>query len=366
MKKFVSGLVLGLILATTVPTFAAGLTATITNLTIRVNGAVKQLNAQPVSIAGTTYLPLRAIGDLLGYSVGYDSRNKSVSLDRQQAESGGEQVGNVLAFADGSTYLGGVKDGKPDGIGTMTYVDGKKYIGEWKDGQRSGQGTVILVDGRKYAGEWLNDTANGMGIYAWPDGQKYAGQWQNGKRNGLGVQTLSTGEKSAGEWQNDEISKQDTYLSAPTQVHTPVSNQPTPDTTPSAPTPSDDTPSSSNSGEVVTPTNNFAEYVKIRDNIQKRISDIRNEGLVGYWASEESYNAERNELQKERTDLQHQIDVLSLDDSFFATNKKKALQSQIDELNKDIVELQSRRERQLRIESLEDQLAGYRKSYLGY
>ena len=31
-------------------------------------------------------------------------------------------------------YQGQVKDGKPNGLGSLTYPDGSKYVGEYKDG----------------------------------------------------------------------------------------------------------------------------------------------------------------------------------------------------------------------------------------
>jgi hypothetical protein len=55
-------------------------------------------------------------------------------------------------------YVGGIKNGKPNGQGKLTYVKwkqkGEKYEGEWKDGEKHGKGTRTLPDGRKYEGEW--------------------------------------------------------------------------------------------------------------------------------------------------------------------------------------------------------------------
>ena len=38
-------------------------------------------------------------------------------------------------------YEGEIKNGKPNGQGTITYPDGGKYVGELKDGKNNGQGT---------------------------------------------------------------------------------------------------------------------------------------------------------------------------------------------------------------------------------
>ena len=59
-------------------------------------------------------------------------------------------------------YQGQVKDGKPNGLGSLTYPDGSKYVGEYKDGKYHGQGTYTLTNGSKYVGEWReNKSWNG-------------------------------------------------------------------------------------------------------------------------------------------------------------------------------------------------------------
>ena len=57
---------------------------------------------------------------------------------------------------DGSTYVGGFKDGKENGQGTYNNPNGSKYIGEHKDDQPNGQGTMTYPDGEKCEGEWVN------------------------------------------------------------------------------------------------------------------------------------------------------------------------------------------------------------------
>ena len=60
----------------------------------------------------------------------------------------------TITFRDGERYIGGWKDGLPNGKGTFTNADGEKYVGEWKDGKRNGKGTNTFPDGEKYVGEW--------------------------------------------------------------------------------------------------------------------------------------------------------------------------------------------------------------------
>ena len=61
-------------------------------------------------------------------------------------------------------YQGQVKDGKPNGLGSLTYPDGSKYIGEYKDGEKHGIGTLTYSDGTKFVGVFKDDNFwNGTG-----------------------------------------------------------------------------------------------------------------------------------------------------------------------------------------------------------
>ena len=55
-------------------------------------------------------------------------------------------------------YVGEIKNGEPNGLGTETFYAGTKYVGEYKDGKRNGQGTITWSGGKKYVGEWKNGT----------------------------------------------------------------------------------------------------------------------------------------------------------------------------------------------------------------
>ncbi len=87
----------------------------------------------------------------------------------------------------GGTYVGNLKDGKPDGLGTLTYNDGRKYVGQWKDGKENGQGTYTWPEGDKFVGEFIEGLRHGKGIYTWPSGQKYEGEYENDAYHGKGL-----------------------------------------------------------------------------------------------------------------------------------------------------------------------------------
>ena len=49
-------------------------------------------------------------------------------------------------------YVGEIKNGKPNGHGTLTKPEGSIYVGEFKDGKYHGQGTFNWYDGDKFVG----------------------------------------------------------------------------------------------------------------------------------------------------------------------------------------------------------------------
>jgi len=89
-----------------------------------------------------------------------------------------------VEFGDKETqpkYQGQVKDGKPNGLGSLTYPDGSKYVGEFKDGKKHGQGTFTWSNGKKSVGEWKDGERNGQGTITYPDGIKYVGEFKDGE-----------------------------------------------------------------------------------------------------------------------------------------------------------------------------------------
>jgi len=55
---------------------------------------------------------------------------------------------------NGATYIGEMKDGEPNGSGTMKLTDGLKLVGQFKDGNIDGHGKMIYPDGRVEEGLW--------------------------------------------------------------------------------------------------------------------------------------------------------------------------------------------------------------------
>ena len=73
MKKFISGLLIGLLLSLPIATFASGQA-----IKLVVNGQDITANAQPVIIGGRTLVPARALAEKLGATVAWDAVNQTV------------------------------------------------------------------------------------------------------------------------------------------------------------------------------------------------------------------------------------------------------------------------------------------------
>ncbi len=138
---------------------------------------------------------------------------------------GAEQA--TKTYADGSVYVGQMKDGKRDGFGTLTFSSGSVYTGEWKNDLKDGYGVFTWSDGDIYEGEWKNDRRighgkyiwangdvytgefndnqpNGIGTYAWVNGNVYEGEFKDGKRDGHGKTLFASGNVYEGEFKDDK------------------------------------------------------------------------------------------------------------------------------------------------------------------
>ena len=123
--------------------------------------------------------------------------------DIRNGESNGQ---GTYTYPRGGKYVGVFKNGNRNGHGTYTFPDGRKYVGESKDGQWDGQGTITYPDGRKYVGEFKDEEFHGKGTLTRPDGGKYVGEFKNGKIHGQGTYTFEKGKyegfKYVGEWKD--------------------------------------------------------------------------------------------------------------------------------------------------------------------
>ena len=83
-----------------------------------------------------------------------------------------------------------LKDGKRDGVGTMTYPNGDVYTGEWKESKMHGVGTYkYKASDDIYSGAYVEGLKEGAGTYefgkckskldgTWEGGTFKEGEWQ--------------------------------------------------------------------------------------------------------------------------------------------------------------------------------------------
>ena len=142
----------------------------------------------------------------------------------------------TVAYENGDTYVGEMKNGlrngqgtmtygnddvyegewindKKNGRGTMTYANGDVYTGDWKADKRSGKGNMsyeVLSGQQSYDGEWKNDLRDGKGIMTYFDGSFYDGDWKVGVKEGEGTMTYADGSTYKGTWINDKYNGQGT------------------------------------------------------------------------------------------------------------------------------------------------------------
>lgn len=84
MRKFLIGILVGGLLATASPTFAAigsKLEAVYSNMNLQINGYSLPLDEPILIVNGNSYLPLKQIATLMGYEVSYNDKLRTINLN---------------------------------------------------------------------------------------------------------------------------------------------------------------------------------------------------------------------------------------------------------------------------------------------
>lgn len=107
-------------------------------------------------------------------------------------------------------------------------------------------------------------------------------------------------------------------------------------------------------------------HKRVLDNLQEELDEFedhinRKLKLLDREANTEDFNKQLSKLQTERTDIQNQINVLSLDDSVEARARIFELNKQLADKEEEIEKIKTDRTRDLRKNNLQDELEGYRK-----
>lgn len=85
-RKYVIGILVGLIIGTSVPVLAATnvVQATFAKFNFVINGEATELSSDPLLYKGSTYLPVSVVSKLLGYSVNYEGATRTIKLNSQE------------------------------------------------------------------------------------------------------------------------------------------------------------------------------------------------------------------------------------------------------------------------------------------
>ena len=73
------------------------------------------------------------------------------------------QIEGPFQFKNGDVYLGQMKNGLREGLGTQIYSNGSRYDGIWRNDAPNGQGRIIYENGDFYEGFWKNGVKQGQG-----------------------------------------------------------------------------------------------------------------------------------------------------------------------------------------------------------
>ncbi|KRF43574.1 hypothetical protein ASG93_01230 [Paenibacillus sp. Soil787] len=194
-----------------------------------VDGKPQELTIAPEIKDGSTFVPLRFIGESSGKKVIWDARNHTVLIrdglsnylentlyitSKNLTYVGDQKDGHVSIYSDGKlVFEGEFKDYKINGTGTLYWQGGQKYYeGQWFNGLMNGigklynedgtlwydqikmsdniiggNGSFYLSNGWVYKGELVNGTATGIGKYYDPSGALFfEGESKNFKFEGQG------------------------------------------------------------------------------------------------------------------------------------------------------------------------------------
>jgi hypothetical protein len=99
-----------------------------------------------------------------------------------------------------SQYDGEMKNGRPDGYGSLVMRTGLTYAGTWKEGLMDGRGLIKLENGDDYDGEFVAGRMQGQGRYGSADGTVYVGEFKNSLRDGAGTLTVAGGASYRTTW----------------------------------------------------------------------------------------------------------------------------------------------------------------------
>ena len=132
------------------------------------------------------------------------------SLNEEKNKQINEQ--NQKYIYEKGEYNGPLKNGLPNGTGTLVFKNGDLYIGEFKNGKIEGEGEYISINGEIYKGHFIDGERNGKGECKYQRGESYDGNWKKNKKDGKGKYIFSNGDFYQGDFQEDMFDGQGIFF----------------------------------------------------------------------------------------------------------------------------------------------------------
>ena len=136
----------------------------------------------------------------------HDNGNPLGTIKEEDRQPDGEHA--PVRLANGSTYVGDMKDNVPHGKGREILTNGDVYTGEFVEGRRHGEGRYEKWNTYIYTGGFRNNRFEGKGKKAFPNGETFEGLFKNGKEEGTGILRDANGNTlQHGMWIDGEYTK---------------------------------------------------------------------------------------------------------------------------------------------------------------
>jgi len=118
------------------------------------------------------------------------------------------------AWDEPVSYVGQVKNGKPNGLGTFLYRNdyALRYVGYFVDGKPSGKGALVFKNGAFLCGDWKNGKLGGKGANLNRDGDLFVGEFVNGVKSGFGTLFYKNNGFLQGSFANDALEGRAFYV----------------------------------------------------------------------------------------------------------------------------------------------------------
>lgn len=143
-KDFIKGFLAGaLIFSVTSAAAFTAYTAYKADFPILIDGEKFTSDKPIVTIDGSTYLPLKALGDALDINVSWDEKRREVNISKYQPIENDKKI--ALTDRNGfflGLYEGSARNGSPEGFGSLYMYDKNTYDGIFDDGNINGSGTL--------------------------------------------------------------------------------------------------------------------------------------------------------------------------------------------------------------------------------